>query len=469
MALVNLVPKLYRSIIEDVIEGVRDLFAEEGIEEQVLKDLKKLWETKVLQSKATEDFFRSSVQAPLFTLQLPRGLPPTLQSTASVLVPAGRAVPSFTPEDLNTASCGANFTFPGYPIHVPAGMVLQTASGHLYKVNVPVMVTQTSGRTEILQHPFQQVLQQLGQPSVIQTTVPALHPCSLQAATEKSHRLETMLQQPTILHSAPVDRKHVENATSDRRVLPGNELRPQESSQYTSLPGVGFPSQVSLTECSLEPVLGVSANLTQNLHAGPFSQGPPGPLHHHMLDAQLHSLKDRIYGCDSIKQLRKIEEPSSLRVSEKNCISERELNIQETDDDINEIIQIDGTGDNSPTEEVGSIRDADENEFPGIIDTGDLKVLEEEVDSVSNEDSTANSSDNEDHQIDTLEEDPLNSGDDVSEQDVPDLFDTDNVIVCQYDKIHRSKNRWKFYLKDGVMCFGGRDYVFAKAIGEAEW
>ncbi|KAL6091728.1 hypothetical protein STEG23_016556 [Scotinomys teguina] len=30
--------------------------------------------------------------------------------------------------------------------------------------------------------------------------------------------------------------------------------------------------------------------------------------------------------------------------------------------------------------------------------------------------------------------DPLNSGDDVSEQDVPDLFDTDNVIVCQYDK-----------------------------------
>uniref|UniRef100_A0A452R9R1 Uncharacterized protein n=1 Tax=Ursus americanus TaxID=9643 RepID=A0A452R9R1_URSAM len=36
----TLYPKLYRSVIEDVIEGVRDLFAEEGIEEQVLKDLK---------------------------------------------------------------------------------------------------------------------------------------------------------------------------------------------------------------------------------------------------------------------------------------------------------------------------------------------------------------------------------------------------------------------------------------------
>ncbi|XP_073768435.1 TFIIA-alpha and beta-like factor isoform X2 [Danio rerio] len=65
--------------------------------------------------------------------------------------------------------------------------------------------------------------------------------------------------------------------------------------------------------------------------------------------------------------------------------------------------------------------------------------------------------------------DPLNSGDDVSEQDIPEIFDTENVIVCQYDKIHRSKNRWKFYLKDGVMCYGGKDYVFSKAVGEAEW
>lgn len=32
-------------------------------------------------------------------------------------------------------------------------------------------------------------------------------------------------------------------------------------------------------------------------------------------------------------------------------------------------------------------------------------------------------------------QDPLNSGDDVSEQDTPDLFDIDNVIVCQYDKV----------------------------------
>lgn len=30
---------------------------------------------------------------------------------------------------------------------------------------------------------------------------------------------------------------------------------------------------------------------------------------------------------------------------------------------------------------------------------------------------------------------PLNSGDDVSDEDPSELFETDNVVVCQYDKV----------------------------------
>lgn len=30
---------------------------------------------------------------------------------------------------------------------------------------------------------------------------------------------------------------------------------------------------------------------------------------------------------------------------------------------------------------------------------------------------------------------PLNSGDDVSDEDPQELFDTENVVVCQYDKV----------------------------------
>ncbi|XP_055396029.1 TFIIA-alpha and beta-like factor isoform X5 [Bubalus kerabau] len=388
MDCVNWVAKLYRSVIEDVIEGVRDLFAEEGVEEEVLKDLKQLWETKVLQSKATEDFFRNSVHSPLFTLQLPHSLHQTLQSSAaSFVIPAGRTRPSFTAAELGTSNSSASFTFPGYPIHVPVGVTQQTTSAHLCKVSVPFMVTQTSERANVLQHPVQQVFQLLGQPSIIQTSIPQLNPCFLQATTEKSLRMETVLQQPIVLPSETVDKKHLENTTSDILVPPGNE-------------------------------------------------------HKIISEALLNQL-------DSSSQM--------------------DLSIRVTDGDVNEIIQIGGTGDTSSNDEIGNTRDVDENGLLGIIDAGDLKVTEEETGRVSNEDSSVNSSDNEDPEIDLLEEDPLNSGDDVSEQDVPDLFDMDNVIVCQYDKIHRSKDKWKFYLKDGVMCFGGRDYVFAKAIGDAEW
>jgi len=31
--------------------------------------------------------------------------------------------------------------------------------------------------------------------------------------------------------------------------------------------------------------------------------------------------------------------------------------------------------------------------------------------------------------------DPLNSGDDVSDADPTEVFDADNVIVCQFDKV----------------------------------
>lgn len=34
------------------------------------------------------------------------------------------------------------------------------------------------------------------------------------------------------------------------------------------------------------------------------------------------------------------------------------------------------------------------------------------------------------------EEEPLNSEDDVTDEDSAELFETDNVVVCQYDKVN---------------------------------
>jgi len=69
------------------------------------------------------------------------------------------------------------------------------------------------------------------------------------------------------------------------------------------------------------------------------------------------------------------------------------------------------------------------------------------------------------------DEEPLNSGDDVSgdEDSNEKLYEVDNVVVCQYDKITRARNKWKFHFKDGIMNLNGKDYVFQKANGDAEW
>nr|XP_015205759.1 PREDICTED: transcription initiation factor IIA subunit 1 isoform X1 [Lepisosteus oculatus] len=107
------------------------------------------------------------------------------------------------------------------------------------------------------------------------------------------------------------------------------------------------------------------------------------------------------------------------------------------------MLQVDGAGDTSSEEDEEEEDEYDEDE-------------EEDKDKDGGEDGQ-------------VEEEPLNSGDDVSDEEGQELFDTENVVVCQYDKIHRSKNKWKFHLKDGIMNLNGRDYVFSKAIGDAEW
>lgn len=46
--------KLYHAVIDDVIAGVRDSFLDEGVDEQVLQEMKHIWTTKLMASKAVE-------------------------------------------------------------------------------------------------------------------------------------------------------------------------------------------------------------------------------------------------------------------------------------------------------------------------------------------------------------------------------------------------------------------------------
>merc|ERR1712034_44885 len=122
------------------------------------------------------------------------------------------------------------------------------------------------------------------------------------------------------------------------------------------------------------------------------------------------------------------------------------------------------------------IGEAEEVEVEGIVKTmhqvdggADSSEEDEDNDDADEDDDSDSDLDPDGNSYDGgIEMAPPGSGDDNSEE-ACDLFDTENVVVCQYDKISRARNKWKLQLKDGVMNLNGRDYVFQKAHGEVDW
>ncbi|ODV92430.1 hypothetical protein CANCADRAFT_30588 [Tortispora caseinolytica NRRL Y-17796] len=59
-------------------------------------------------------------------------------------------------------------------------------------------------------------------------------------------------------------------------------------------------------------------------------------------------------------------------------------------------------------------------------------------------------------------EDELGSQDEENEEN-------SNIMLCLYDKVQRTKNKWKCSFREGIISIEGRDYVFSRANGEYEW
>lgn len=50
----SIVPSLYQSVIDDVMHSVRDAFLDDGLDEQILAELKQTWERKLFESKVMD-------------------------------------------------------------------------------------------------------------------------------------------------------------------------------------------------------------------------------------------------------------------------------------------------------------------------------------------------------------------------------------------------------------------------------
>jgi hypothetical protein len=65
--------------------------------------------------------------------------------------------------------------------------------------------------------------------------------------------------------------------------------------------------------------------------------------------------------------------------------------------------------------------------------------------------------------------DELNEGDDLADVDDHEEIDEDlikDVMLGQFEKVHRSKAKWKVNLKNCVATINGVDYLLKKVTGE---
>nr|XP_002131438.1 TFIIA-alpha and beta-like factor isoform X1 [Ciona intestinalis] len=155
------------------------------------------------------------------------------------------------------------------------------------------------------------------------------------------------------------------------------------------------------------------------------------------------------------QRITQVEEANDQRITQVDGANDQRITqVDEANDQ--RITQVDGANDQRITQ------------VDGANDQRITQVDGANADSSSEEDDDDDEDEVEEEE-EAVDEEPLCSADDGSDDDPVELFDTDNVVVCQYDKIHRAKCRWKFNLKVGIMNLNGKDLVFQKATGEAEW
>ncbi|QHO32548.1 Transcription initiation factor IIA subunit [Arachis hypogaea] len=77
-----------------------------------------------------------------------------------------------------------------------------------------------------------------------------------------------------------------------------------------------------------------------------------------------------------------------------------------------------------------------------------------------------------DNEDDDDDDEPLNENDDDDDFDDLDQGedqDTHHLVLAQFDKVTRTKSRWKCTLKDGIMHINNKDILFNKATGEFDF
>jgi len=404
-----IVGQVYKSVVNDTIAAVRSYFLDEGVDEQVLQELKQLWETKLTQSRAVD------LDKPDAAPQ-PKGRPRTAQpppvagNTAGVtavpqqqqqLVPIQITIPPQTPG-------GESKTI---VVQVPVSAVQSGLAGqHLQTILSSAAAQATFAlppeiASSMLQQQLNDALRNSQQPQQPRQAVPAPSAGGGQYGAGVAPAPPRQMGQLDGRCDSPPP-----GGSTDGPLDGSTDLVPSSESSSSTEP------------TSDDSRLGVAATVHIPSPVDGSSSTSPGGA----TAAGPSCLGGAVPRCLSTEQRRRADRRLARRLGVP-------------------ISQLDGLEDSSDSDDDDDVDDADDD-----IDDDDEDLIEEDEDQGQ-------------------EEEPLNSEDDVSDHEPADLTETFNVMVCQYDKITRSRNKWKFHLKDGIMNLDGKDYIFQKAGGDAEW
>ncbi|KAI1719481.1 transcription factor IIA, alpha/beta subunit domain-containing protein [Ditylenchus destructor] len=376
------IEEIYESVINDVINGVREAFLDENVDVDVLQQLRTSWEAKVKTSGAVD-------------LGGPKNLPPP-----TIRQPQNRQTGSSSAPQANKPST--------------SGAIPVT---HMQKVQEP---PQRQNVILSQQQPVQQVAGTIvGNGSGLQY---------LQTGNTTAQTLANIAGGPQ-LHSG-------------LRLVPVSQN--PNLAQYTimqGLPGSGQNFMVIPATNSQQLPLNV-ANLAQAQLSNPAVRPQQPQLISMKTEPNVHNNIGQLDGAGAIVDNELA--PSNSKVKSTSLKIKKE----KTKKHVNMIPQVDGG--------------------PGMSDSSSDDDLDEEDNDPLRR--YANLEDDKLDDGDVVEEDPLNSNDDQSDdEDLDTLFDAEHVVVCQFEKVHRARTKWKFTLKDGIMHLKGKDYAFQKCLGEAEW
>lgn len=402
--------KLYHAVIEDVIASVRDAFLDEGVDEQVLQEMKQIWRTKLMASKAVEiNPEPSEPQPPQIIVNNPKPSKAAAAKAKKAAAAAAAAAQQNTSTSILTTVSGADIkpSVASLGSIAAAGGAKTTSSaignGPSTSISSNAMLNGGSIKQEHQQNP------------------PPLHP------TQQHQQL--LHQQKTSL---------IQGSTMSQQQQT-NQQQQQQQSSASAIPAVA----------ALDPNKIMPVNITL-----PAQPSQPGTMNSESRVLTIHVPASALQEnqLTQILTAHLISSIMSLPTTLASSVLQQHVNAALVSANMQKNFNT-------------------SKQLDGALDTSDEDESEESDDNMDNDDDDDPDKDDDDDVENEggAEEEPLNSEDDVTDEDASDLFDTDNVIVCQYDKITRSRNKWKFYLKDGIMNIGGKDYVFQKSNGDAEW